>query len=223
MLKFLKRMARTQDDAAYEGSTQQWLPIRDIRDGIICLKDGRFIKIIEVLPVNFYLKSETEQENIIYYFGSYLKIAPDKLQIRVVTQNADMSEYLNHLKQYSKQEENIACQNMIRDEINFVKRFSDHNAVKKRFFIVFEYMLRNVDREPTWADVIHELENEAYNAEKYLSQCGLEVINLSDDVLMTDLLYGMIHKQSAEIVNPGAVAKDALDLVHTYRGGKQNG
>lgn len=71
--------------------------------------------------------------------------------------------------------------------------------------------------------MIHELENEAYNAEKYLSQCGLEVINLSDDVLMTDLLYGMIHKQSAEIVNPGAVAKDALDLVHTYRGGKQNG
>ena len=55
----------------YENSTQKWLPIDNIRNGVIILKDGRFIKVVEVLPVNFYLKSEVEQENIIYYFSSY--------------------------------------------------------------------------------------------------------------------------------------------------------
>lgn len=55
------------------------------------MKDGRYVKVIEVLPVNFYLKSETEQQNIIYYYASYLKIAPDNMQIRVLTQKADIS------------------------------------------------------------------------------------------------------------------------------------
>ena len=43
----------------YENSTQAWLPIETITNGIVVLKDGRFIKVLEVLPVNFYLKSES--------------------------------------------------------------------------------------------------------------------------------------------------------------------
>ena len=39
----------------YENSTQAWLPIEDIQGGVVLLKDGRYIKILEVLPVNFYL------------------------------------------------------------------------------------------------------------------------------------------------------------------------
>ena len=90
--------ARNTTGHTYENSTQKWLPIENIRSGIVILKDGRYIKVVEVLPVNFYLKSETEQENIIYYFFSYLKIAPDNLQIRVLTQKADLDEYLKTIR-----------------------------------------------------------------------------------------------------------------------------
>ena len=58
----------------YEGSTQKWLPMETVTGGLVLLKDGRYIKILEVLPVNFYLKSDVEQENIIYYFASYLMV-----------------------------------------------------------------------------------------------------------------------------------------------------
>ena len=78
----------------YEDSTQKWLPIETVVNGIVVLKDGRYIKILEILPVNFYLKSEVEQENIIYYFASYLKIAPDNMQIRVSTERANIDDYL---------------------------------------------------------------------------------------------------------------------------------
>ena len=57
---------KKKDGNYYEDSTQEWLPIETIRDGIIVLKDGRYIKVVEVLPVNFYLKSDVEQENIIF-------------------------------------------------------------------------------------------------------------------------------------------------------------
>ena len=49
----------------YTESVQNWLTVSDIRDGVIITKDGRFVKLLEVLPVNFYLKSAMEQQNII--------------------------------------------------------------------------------------------------------------------------------------------------------------
>ena len=90
-------MKRKTDSKYYENSTQEWLSIENINNGIIELKDGRYVKVIEILPVNFYLKSEVEQENIIYYFASYLKVAPDNIQIKVLTQRADIDDYLERL------------------------------------------------------------------------------------------------------------------------------
>ena len=113
----------------YENSTQKWLPVENIKNGIIILKDGRYIKVVEVLPVNFYLKSEVEQENIIYYFASYLKIAPDNLQIRVLTQRADIEDYIERLQRLAENERTDACKNMILDEMEFVKGLSDNIAI----------------------------------------------------------------------------------------------
>ena len=76
----------------YSNSTQKWLPIETVMGGLILLKDGRYIKLLEILPVNFYLKSDVEHQNIIYYFASYLKIAPGNMQIRVVTERANIED-----------------------------------------------------------------------------------------------------------------------------------
>ena len=60
----------------YAESVQGWLPLSEIRDGVVITKDGRFVKLLEVLPVNFYLKSAMEQQNIIYYFFRTSKSRP---------------------------------------------------------------------------------------------------------------------------------------------------
>ena len=62
-----------------------YLPIEKIANGIIYTKDHRFVKVVEVVPINFMLRSAREQRNIIYSFVSYLKISPVKLQIKVLT------------------------------------------------------------------------------------------------------------------------------------------
>lgn len=207
----------------YENSTQKWLPIDNIRNGVIILKDGRYIKVVEVLPVNFYLKSEVEQENIIYYFASYLKIAPDNLQIRVLTQRADIEEYLDRLSYFAENELNDACCRMIYDEMDFVKGLSDNTAVKKRFFIVFEYSTRTINnRIDPFSEAVKTLADEAYKAQRYLSQCGLEVLNVSDDGFLVDLFYGIINKQTSKFVKPGNYAGSMFDEVHMYDGGNES-
>lgn len=205
----------------YEGSTQKWLPIETVTGGLVLLKDGRYIKIAEVLPVNFYLKSSIEQENIIYYFASYLKIAPDNMQIRVVTERADIDDYLKRHEHYAENEPNEQTESMIRDEMDFVKGLSENVAIKKRFFMIFEYANKNFTQQNMrFADIQRILSDEAYKAQRYLSQCELSVIDINDNGQLIDLLYGFINKQSSKYVRPGNFADGMFDEVHTQYGGE---
>ena len=205
----------------YEGSTQKWLPIETVTGGIVLLKDGRYIKIAEILPVNFYLKSSIEQENIIYYFASYLKIAPDNMQIRVVTERADIDDYLKRHEHYAENEPNEQTESMIRDEMDFVKGLAENVAIKKRFFMIFEYTNKNFTQQNMrFADIQRILSDEAYKAQRYLSQCELSVIDINDNGQLIDLLYGFINKQSSKYVRPGNFADGMFDEVHTQYGGE---
>lgn len=71
------------DSGAYRDSIQAWIPIKNIMGGVVITKDDRFVKILEVLPVNIYLKSPNDRQNIISSFAAYLKIAPNDLQMVV--------------------------------------------------------------------------------------------------------------------------------------------
>ena len=68
---------------------QDFIPIRDIRCGIVETVDGRYVKILEIEPINFLLRSDEEQFNIIAFFANWLKISPVRLQFKSVTRKAD--------------------------------------------------------------------------------------------------------------------------------------
>ena len=85
------------------------IPITGITDGIIHTSDGRHVKIVEVLPVNFLLRSPVEQRNIIYSFVGYLKIAPVKLQIKVLSKKADISGFLENIRRDIENEPDERC------------------------------------------------------------------------------------------------------------------
>ena len=200
----------------YPNSTQKWLPIETVTGGLVLFKDGRYIKILEILPVNFYLKSDVEQENIIYYFASYLKIAPDNMQIRVVTERADIDDYLKRHERYAGNESNEQTKSMIYDEMDFVRGLSENIAIKKRFFIIFEYANKNFTQQNVrFTDIQRILSDEAYKAQRYLSQCELGVIDINDNGQLIDLLYRFINKKSSKYVNPGNFADGMFDEYHT--------
>ena len=223
MSLFSNKKSKESGGKYYENSTQKWLPIETVVGGLILLKDGRYIKLLEILPVNFYLKSEVEQENIIFYFASYLKIAPDNMQIRVVTERANIEDYLNRHKHYASNEQNEQTADMIYDEMDFVQGLSENVAIKKRFFIVFEYANKGLaNQNLRFSDIQRILSDEAYKAQRYLSQCELGVIDINDNGQLIDLLYGFINKQSAKYVRPGNFAYGMFDEVHTVLGGNES-
>ena len=119
-------------DGVYRDSIQSWLPIKNIIGGVVITKDNRFVKILEVLPVNIYLKSPADRQNIITSFASYLKIAPDSMQFEARTLPADTADYVRQMEEYADKEENEYCREMIRDNIHEIGEGIASEALRHR-------------------------------------------------------------------------------------------
>ena len=104
----------------FPNGTQGLVPVVDIQSGVVITEDGRYLKILEVLPTNFYLKSSMEQQNIIYYMASYLRIAPVSLQILVQTGRADIDAYCEQMQKCYDTEKNEMCRDMILEDAQLV-------------------------------------------------------------------------------------------------------
>ena len=166
-----------------------FLPVKDIRDGIIITSDNRYVKALEILPVNFYLKSGIEQQNIIYYFASYLKIAPSNLQIIVQTGKADIGAYCNHMEQFQNNESNDNCREMICENVELVNYLAVNEAITHRFFLVFQH--EDYGGKSDYETILQSLNEQVNNAATYLETCGLEIVWHDD---YNEFLTGLLSK-----------------------------
>ena len=210
-----------ETESGYGGSIQEWLPIKNIVGGSVITKEKehRFVKVIELLPVNFHLKTPHEQQNIIYYFASYLKIAPNNLQIRVITRRLDMDAYIAKMRKYMAGEENEKCREMIEDNINMVSGVVANEVTTHRFFIIFQYEPGMKGRGNTVRAITDRLNEEADTARRYLDLCGLEAVEpeYSDNAVL-ELLYETINKRSSRRAKLPDGVFDMMTAVHGVYG-----
>lgn len=204
-IKFNKLKGNTQtNENVFPNGTQGIVPIKRITEGLIETEDGRFVKILEVLPTNFYLKSEIERQNIIFYLASYLKIAPDKLQILVTTTRADIDAYCEQMERYYMNEPNEKCREMILEDAELVNYLAANEAVTRHFYIVYEYSGSSKDI----CEISKEMADIALTASEYLDYCGLEVIRHEKyDEFLLKTLYTAYHKQTASEVDFNALMR----------------
>lgn len=197
-----KKPARTQEPPfSYLNPVAGYLPVSKIENGIIYTKDHRYVKVIEVIPINFMLRSAREQRSIIYSFISYLKISPVKLQFKVLTRRADINRHMDTVRREMAQETNEQCRLMQEDYLQFVQQVGSHEAVTRRFFLVFEYEpWSNTKRSEEEGEAIGTLQSAVRTAANYLRQCGNEVIIPSnEDEFAVDVLYNLLCRNESAV------------------------
>ena len=200
---------------AWRDSIQAWLPIKNIVGGVVVTRDNRFIKILEVLPVNIYLKSPNDRQNIISSYASWLKIAPDNIQLEARTLPADTAAYVDRMKEYAEQDDNDSCREMIEDNIAEIGQGVASDAIRHRFFLIFQYEASMKAKRNTTAGIIQRLNEEADTARRYLDLCELEVLEprFSDDFVLK-LLYEIINKRTSQRVKLPEGVFDMTTAVH---------
>ena len=197
-LKFLKNRRVLKIGNDRKTSVSEYLPIEKIENGIIYTKDKRYIKVIEVLPINFLLRSAREQRSIIYSFVSYLKISPVKMQFKIITKKADTKKHRDIVLKEMEKETDESCRKLQRDYLKLINRIGSKEATTRRFFIAFEYenVGRRVKNEES--EAVAALQTAARTAVNYLKQCGNKVIIPdNEDEFTADILYGVICRDES--------------------------
>jgi hypothetical protein len=189
-----KRQGRKSEKLEF---VQDYLPIKDLKNGIIETTDGRYIKILEVDPINFTLRSDEEQFNIISSFASWLKISPMRLQFKSITRKADSDKHIAMVRKELEQEENPQCREMGEDYIRLIKDVGSREALTRRFFLIFQYEAVGRNENGDYAKIYGMLQTAEQNARAYFSQCGNSIVQPKDpDEATAEILYMFFNRRS---------------------------
>ena len=176
---------------------ESYLEIDKIENGVVFTRDGRCLKVIEIEPINFLLRSAREQRNIIYSFVSYLKIAPIKMQFKVIAKKADLNKHLNQVNEEMRNEMDERCKAQQLDYIRFIKQIGTKEAVSRRFFLIYEYEPYMMNRKDDLNEMISNLKTVERSVKNYLFQCGNEVVEHADEnEFLTDVFYNLLNRAS---------------------------
>ena len=195
-----KNLTKEESEVSLVSPTAAYLPIHKIENGIIYTKDHRYVKIVEVIPINFLLRSAREQRSIIYSFISYLKISPVKIQFKVLTKRADINKHLETIREEMKLETDERCIALQKDYENLIRRIGSKEAITRRFFIIFEYEPFTNTRGNEETNAISALTTAVQTAKTYLQQCGNELlIPDNEDEMATEVFYNILNRKTSAV------------------------
>lgn len=118
-------------------STQEHLEIAEIRENTIVLKDGSLRSVLRISSVNFDLKSEQEQDSLIYSFQGFLNLLEFPIQILVRSKKLDIDSYIEKLRAIAEAQQNPLLKNQTYDYIDFIRKLVDlADIMKKEFYVV---------------------------------------------------------------------------------------
>lgn len=125
---------------AIKGSTQDHLPIEDIVDGIVLLKDGSCASIMQISSVNFDLLSEPEQSALVAAYGGILNSLNFPIQIVIRSSVKDVGSYLKRLVDAESKQTNPQLKERIKFYRKFVEETVKRNDVlSKTFYVVVRF------------------------------------------------------------------------------------
>ena len=174
---------------------QDFIPVKNIRHGIIETTDGRYIKMLEIEPINFMLRSEEEQFGIISSFANWLKISPMRLQFKSVTRKADSEKHIAMLREELKREDNPRCKELSEGYIGLIRDVGSREALTRRFFLIFQF--EDFQRTDDFGKIYGMLQAAEQNARAYFAQCGNNILQpQNEDEAVAEILYMYFNRRS---------------------------
>lgn len=192
-----EKMSKQRKNAEKLEFVQDFIPIKDINHGVIETTDGRYIKILEIEPINFMLRSSEEQFGIISSFASWLKISPARLQFKSITRKADSDKHVAMVRKELDDEENEQCKHLGEGYLKLIKDVGSREALTRRFFLIFQYEDMHRTDSDDISKIYGALQTAEHTARAYFLQCGNSILQPKDpDEATAEILYMFFNRRS---------------------------
>lgn len=203
-------------------TTQNFVPIQEIRDGVAILKNGGMRALVLATSLNFALKSSDEQSAILLQFQNFLNSLDFSIQIFIQSKKLDIRPYLALLEDRLKEQQTELMKIQVKEYIEFIRTFVEStNIMSKSFFIVVPYdppIITNSSNPLTkmmpgrnkgasgegqtpdekFQEYRGQLEQRVSTVEQGLVRCGIRTAELGTEEVV-ELFY--------KIFNPGETEK----------------
>ncbi|MBI5413791.1 hypothetical protein HZA42_05600 [Candidatus Peregrinibacteria bacterium] len=209
-------------------ATQLHLRIAEIRDNTVVLKSGGLRSVLKVSSMNFNLKSEAEQNAIIYSYQSFLNTLEFPVQIVIRSRKLDLDTYIDKLNKIAEKQTNSLLQKQTHEYVDYIQRLIEYaDIMEKEFYVVVPMDPARVSSqnfvEKFWgrmhpADTIDSIvrrHKEFDQLKKNLNQrtatissglenCGLKVqeLNTSELIALFYQIYNPITSRNEKIEDP---------------------
>lgn len=121
-------------------ATQEFIPIKEVRDGIVVLKNGDMRAIVLANSINLSLKSSDEQKATILQFQNFLNTLDFSVQISIQSRRLNIKPYLLLLENRIKVQNEPLLKLQTKEYVEFIKNFTDSVSIMtKSFFVVVPY------------------------------------------------------------------------------------
>lgn len=193
--------------------SQEFVPIKEIRDGVMILKDGSMRAVVLASSINFALKSIEEQESVIYQFQNFLNALDFSIQIYIQSRKLDIRPYLALLEDRQRAQTTDLMRIQITEYMNFIKGLTEIASIMtKSFFVVIPYegSIRESKsggifgkknegntKDDNFEEVKSQIEQRVSVVEQGLARCGVKVARLGSGELV-ELFYRIFNPGDAE-------------------------
>lgn len=137
---------KTADESVKKGqhnpvtSTQSYLKIAEIHDKIAVLKNGGLRTVLKCSSINLYLKSEQEQNAVIYSYQSFLNTLEFPIQIVVRSRKLDIDQYIANMRKMGEKQKNVLLQRQTLEYADYIQRLVEYaDIMEKEFYVVVPY------------------------------------------------------------------------------------
>ena len=171
-----------------EKTIQEWIPIQTISDdGIIKLKNNKYIKIIKIIPINYNLKSDLEKKAILNSYKIFLKTCNFNIQILIQSKKEDLENHILNIQENIQKEKNKYLKNIAEDYITYIQNLnSSKKSSTKEFYMIIENQKNNKKEFIETEEIIkNELKEKFFKIKECLARCGnsIQEISNKDDVI----------------------------------------
>jgi len=197
-------------------STQQFLEVDQIKEGVVLLKNKSLRGILMVSSLNFALKSADEQKAIIYQFQSFLNSLDFSLEIVVQSRILNITGYLEQLKELEKKQEIELLKLQTAEYQKFIKDLiAGGQILSKNFFVVIPFTLIEIPGMKAAGGLLKKQKTEAPSETQFqrakaqlwqrmefvalgLRRCGLQCVPLNSTELI-ELFWSLYHPEESEV------------------------
>ncbi len=189
-------------------SSQDFIPIKQVRDGIIILKNKGLRSILMVSSINIALKSREEQEAVLYQFQSFLNSLDFPCQIVVQSRKTNITGYIEKIKKLEEEQKNELLKQQTAGYREFLEDFVKKESIyTKNFFVVIPYAIPTIGAKSSSSggdlneESFQRAKDQIYQRMEFvalgLRRCGLHCAPLTT-IEVIELFWSLFHPKSAE-------------------------